>query len=291
MKLISFEWSSTRHIGILRDDGAVVDLAADPSLPTTMVEFVALGEKGLASAAALLETTDTIPLDAVRLVAPIRPRNNVMAIGKNYLSHVGEFSSSGFDAAERIPVPEDPIVFTKALSSIVGPTDAVDVSSDRTGTSDYEGELGVVIGPGGLRIAAEDAWDHVYGYTVINDMTVRALQRQHVQYFVGKSAASYCPMGPCIVTKDEIADIRTSWLRTQVNGEPRQAAQIADLIFDIPTLIEAISAAVLLEPGDVISTGTPAGVGIAHTPPIYLAPGDVVEVSIDGIGTLRNPMT
>lgn len=269
----------------------MVDLAADPSLPSTMVDLVALGEKGLAAAAAVAEAAGTVPSDAVRLLAPIRPRNNVMAIGKNYLAHVNEFSSSGFDASERAPVPDHPIVFTKALTSIAGPGDPVDVSADATGTSDYEGELGVVIGPGGLRIPAEEAGGHVYGYTVVNDLTIRALQRQHVQFFVGKSAATYCPMGPCIVTSEEIHDIDRAWLRTRVNGEERQAAPIADLIFDIPTLIEAISAAVRLEPGDVIATGTPAGVGIGMTPPTYLAPGDVVEVTIDGIGTLSNPMT
>jgi 2-keto-4-pentenoate hydratase/2-oxohepta-3-ene-1,7-dioic acid hydratase in catechol pathway len=290
VKLISFQRSSAPHIGVLRGDGAVVDLAADPSLPTTMVEFVALGDKGLASAASLVETADTVPLDSVRLLAPIHPRNNVMAIGRNYRSHIGEFSTSGFDAAERTPVPEHPIVFTKARSAIVGPEDGIDVSSDATGTSDYEGELAVVLGPGGIRIAADNAWDHVYGYTIINDVTIRALQRQHVQYFIGKSAATYCPMGPCIVTRDEIDDIRAAWLRTHVNGDERQAAPIADLIFDIPTLIDAISAAVRLEAGDVIATGTPGGVGIGRTPPMYLAPGDVVEVSIDGIGRLRNPV-
>lgn len=298
MRLVSFETTSDAaaatvtlpHIGVLRDDGSVVDLAADPSLPTAMVDFVALGEKGLAAAAAVAETAEPLPPEAVRLRAPIRPRNNVMAIGKNYLTHVGEFSSSGFDASERVPVPDHPIVFTKALSSIVGPDDPVEVSADTTGTSDYEGELGVVVGPGGIRIPAGEAWDHVYGYTIVNDLTIRALQRQHVQFFVGKSAATYCPLGPCIVTRDEIPDIRAAWLRTHVNGQQRQAAQIADLLFDIPTLIEAISHAVRLDPGDVIATGTPAGVGIGRTPPTYLEPGDVVEVSVDGIGTLRNPM-
>lgn len=290
MRLVSFERSATSHVGVLRDDGMVVDLAADPALPTTMVELIALGDKGMASATAVVESGEADPLHAVRLLAPVRPRNNVMAIGKNYAAHVREFSSSGFDASETTPVPEHPIVFTKALTSIVGPDDPVEVSSDRTNTSDYEGELGVVIGPGGIHIAAEDAWEHVYGYTIVNDVTIRALQRQHVQFFVGKSAETYCPMGPCIVTRDEIADIGAAWLRTRVNGEERQAAPIADLIFDIPTLIEAISAAVRLEPGDVIATGTPAGVGIGRTPPTFLTPGDVVEVTIDGIGTLRNPM-
>jgi 2-keto-4-pentenoate hydratase/2-oxohepta-3-ene-1,7-dioic acid hydratase in catechol pathway len=292
MRLITHLRASTPRIGVLRDDGTVVDLADDPSLPATMVELVALGEDGLARAAARAGSAGTVPVDveAVRLAAPIRPRNNVMAIGRNYRSHVGEFSRSGFDAAERTPVPEHPIVFTKALSSIVGPGDAIEVSADATGTSDYEGELAVVIGPGGIRIPARDAWRHVYGYTIVNDVTVRALQRRHVQYFVGKSAATYCPIGPCIVTRDEIDDIGAAWLRTRVNGEERQAAPIADLIFDIPTLIEAISASVRLEAGDVIATGTPGGVGIGRTPPVYLAPGDVVEVSVDGIGSLRNPV-
>jgi 2-keto-4-pentenoate hydratase/2-oxohepta-3-ene-1,7-dioic acid hydratase in catechol pathway len=275
---------------VLRPDGSVVDLAADPSLPTAMVDFVALGEKGLAAAASVVESAQPLAPDAVRLRAPIRPRNNVMAAGKNYLTHVKELSSSGFDASERTPVPEHPIVFTKALTSLVGPDDAVDVSADATGTSDYEGELAVVVGPGGIHIPADEAWDHVYGYTIVNDVTIRALQRRHVQYFVGKSAATYCPMGPCIVTRDEIADIRDAWLRTHVNGEQRQAAQIADLIFDIPTLIETISTAVRLDPGDVIATGTPSGVGLAHTPPTFLKPGDEVEITIDGIGTLRNRM-
>ena len=132
--------------------------------------------------------------------------------------------------------------------------------------------------------------EHVYGYTIINDVTARALQKQHVQFFIGKSPATFCPMGPAIVTSDEIADITEAWVRTTVNGEERQAAQVRDLIFDIPTLIEEISAAVRLEPGDVISTGTPAGVGIGKKPPMYLKSGDVIEVSVDGIGTLRNPV-
>ena len=131
---------------------------------------------------------------------------------------------------------------------------------------------------------------HVFGYTVVNDVTARALQAQHVQFFIGKSASTFCPMGPCIVTADEIDDITSARLRTTVNGELRQDARISDLIFDIATLIEAISAAVLLQPGDVIATGTPSGVGIGFDPPVYLQGADEVEVAIDGIGTLRNPV-
>ena len=230
-----------------------------------------------------------IPLSDVRLLAPLRPRNNIMCIGKNYREHAAEFAGSGFDASQQQAVPDHPIVFTKALSSVVGPGDPIDVSADTTGTSDFEGELAVVIGRGGRGIAAADAFVHVYGYTIVNDMTVREIQKRHVQFFLGKSAATYCPMGPALVTRDEVADVTALWVRTTVNGEERQAAPVSDLIFDIPSLIETISAWVELEPGDMIATGTPAGVGIGSTPPRYVRPGDVVEVTVDGLGTLSNP--
>lgn len=295
MKLVSFTKfngsAPTRlGIGVIRADGGVVDLAHDPSLPTAMVDFVALGASGLSAARRVLDDADAPSIDGATLLAPIRPRNNVMAVGKNYREHAKEFAESGFDASARTTVPEHPIIFTKALTSIVGPDEEITLSSDPTGTSDYEGELGVVIGPGGTKIAAADAWDHVYGYTVINDVTARAVQKRHVQFFIGKSAHTFCPMGPAIVTRDELPDITSAWLRTTVNGDERQAAQISDLIFDIPTVIAAISETVLLEPGDVIATGTPAGVGIGFDPPKYLQPGDVVKITIDGIGTLSNPV-
>jgi 2-keto-4-pentenoate hydratase/2-oxohepta-3-ene-1,7-dioic acid hydratase in catechol pathway len=288
MRLVSFTHHGRAGVGALTGTGQVVDFAADPDLPTTMLAFVAAGEPALRRAAALLAAGGGLSVADVRLRAPIRPANNVMCIGKNYVEHAHEFAQSGFDASQRQALPTHPIVFTKAVSSIAGPDDDVDVSADGTGTTDYEGELGVVIGRGGTRIRGDDAWEHVYGYTVINDLTVRELQKRHVQFFLGKSAAGYCPMGPAIVTREEIEDITAAWVRTRVNGEERQAAPVSDLIFSIPTLIEAISTSVLLSPGDVIATGTPAGVGIGFDPPRYLAPGDVVEVSVDGVGTLTN---
>jgi 2-keto-4-pentenoate hydratase/2-oxohepta-3-ene-1,7-dioic acid hydratase in catechol pathway len=290
VRLVTFAARGKTGIGVLGDDGSVVDLAADPALPATMVDLVSLGSEGLVAAASVADSAQAIPPGDVRLLAPIRPRNNVMAVGRNYRDHAGEFSASGFDASEKKMIPDHPIIFTKAASSIIGPGDAIDVANDPLGTSDYEGELGVVLGPGGTRISRAEAWDHVYGYTVVNDVTARELQRQHVQFFIGKSPATYCPMGPCIVTRDEIPDITSRVLTTRVNGDLRQEAKIADLIFDIPTLVESISAAVLIEPGDVIATGTPAGVGIGMDPPVYLRSGDVVEVSIDGVGTLVNPV-
>ncbi len=287
MKLITFR-SSDVGIGVI-DGDEVIPLAADPGLPTTMVDFVALGAEGLERAAALLASAPRLAVDDVRLLAPIRPRNNVMCVGKNYVDHAREFNSSGFDASAKQEVPEAPVIFTKALSSIVGPDDEVRVSDDHTATSDYEGELGVVIGSGGHKIAEPDAFDYVYGYTIVNDVTIRDLQKRHVQFFIGKSAATYCPIGPVLVTADEIADVGTLRVQTRINGELRQDAPVKDLIFHIPRLIASVSAAVRLEPGDVIATGTPAGVGIGFTPPRFLASGDVMEVTIDGIGTLTNP--
>ncbi len=289
MRLVTFEQDGRTGIGALVDDDkAVVPFAADPDLPTDMATFVAGGDALLARASDLVGRGAQVAADTVRLLAPVRPRNNVMCIGKNYVEHAKEFAGSGFDASQKQAVPEHPVVFTKALSAIVGPGDPIDVSADRTGTSDYEGELAVVIGRGGRGIAAADAWDHVYGYTVLNDMTVRELQKRHIQFFLGKSAATYCPMGPALVTRDEVPDVTRCWVRTSVNGEERQAAPVADLIFPIPALIEAISASVLLEPGDVIATGTPAGVGIGFAPPRYVVPGDEIVVSVDGVGTLTN---
>lgn len=287
MKLVTFRHAGGTGIGFL-DGDHVVPFSADPALPGTMAEFVALGAAGLQRAAAL--DAPRIPRSELQLLAPIRPRNNIMCVGKNYHEHAKEFAGSGFDASQKQVVPDEPVIFTKALSSLTDPGAPVHVSADGTGTSDYEGELAVVIGPGGHQIAEAAAWDHVYGYTIVNDVTIRALQRRHVQFFIGKSAHTYGPMGPVLVTADEIADVTALRLQTRVNGELRQDTSIKELIFDIPRLIAAISNAVLLEPGDVIATGTPVGVGLGFTPPKFLAPGDVVAVTIDQIGTLTNPM-
>ncbi len=164
------------------------------------------------------------------------------------------------------------------------------MGNDSTGSADYEGELAVVIGPGGRAISRSAAFDHVFGYTIVNDVTARQLQKRHVQFFIGKSVDTFCPMGPAIVTRDDMPDIGSAVLRTSVNGELRQEAPISDLIFDIPTLIATPSEAITLQPGDIIATGTPYGTGMAFDPPRFLRAGDVVEVSVDGIGTLRNPV-
>ena len=285
MKLVTYLSDGAAKPGALADDGSVIDLSF---VADSVLDIIGLGAQGAESAAAVVASgTSETP---ERLLAPLRPRNNIMAVGRNYHDHAQEFSDSGFDASEVKVIPDFPIIFTKALSSIIGTGDAIDLSYDPSNTSDYEGELGVVIGTGGTNILHADAMDHVFGYTVINDMTAREVQKRHVQFFLGKSPATYCPMGPCVVTADEIGDITKARLRTVVNGEMRQDSEISQLIFDIPTLIAAISETVMLEPGDVIATGTPVGCGIGFDPPVYLKSGDVVEVSVDGIGTITNPV-
>jgi 2-keto-4-pentenoate hydratase/2-oxohepta-3-ene-1,7-dioic acid hydratase in catechol pathway len=184
-------------------------------------------------------------------------------------------------------VPEDPIIFTKASNTIIGPGDVIPLHAGLTQQLDYEAELALVIGTRGTRIRRADAYRYVFGYTIANDVTARDLQLKHRQWFLGKSLDGSCPMGPYVVTADEVNAAALD-IRCWVNGELRQNANTRDLIFDIPTLIETISAGFTFEPGDIISTGTPAGVGIGFKPPKFLKTGDVVKIEIEGIGTLTN---
>ena len=183
-----------------------------------------------------------------------------------------------------------PVIFTKATTSVTGPGEPISASSDPSNSTDYEGELAVVIGRTGRNIAQTEAFDYVCGYTIINDVTARSLQQLHKQWFLGKSLDGFCPMGPCFITSDEIEDITTLNLSTWVNDELRQKACVKDLIFDIPTIIETVSSLFTIIPGDIIATGTPAGVGIGFTPPAFLKPGDKVVIEIDRIGVLENPV-
>ena len=234
---------------------------------------------------------ESVALSSVTVEAPIpRPARNVFCIGKNYREHAKEFAGSGFDASAQEVVPEAPVVFTKPPSAVIGPGQPIPSHLDPTNSVDYEGELTVVIGRGGRGIARADALSHVFGYTIINDVTARTIQHRHRQWVLGKGIDGFCPMGPVILTADEVPDPTALRLRTFVNGEKRQDAVVADLIFDIPTLIETISAGITLEPGDLIATGTPAGVGLGFSPPRFLRPGDVVRIEVDRIGTLENPV-
>jgi len=229
-------------------------------------------------------------LDGVKLAAPVGPlAKNVICVGKNYYDHAQEFARSGVDqSGDKQEVPEEPVVFTKATSSLADPFQEILASADPTHSVDYEGELGVVIGKTAKNAKRPDALDYVFGYTVVNDVTARTIQQRHKQWFLGKSLDGFCPVGPWLVTADEFGKPDAQELATYVNGERRQFARLRDMIFDVGATIEAVSACVTLEPGDLIATGTPAGVGIGFKPPRYLVPGDEVRVSIGGIGDLTN---
>jgi 2-keto-4-pentenoate hydratase/2-oxohepta-3-ene-1,7-dioic acid hydratase in catechol pathway len=239
---------------------------------------------------ALLEA---IALADVQVVAPLpKPRRNIFCVGKNYFAHAKEFAGSGFDSSAKSggDIPADPIIFTKVPESVVGPGAAVELPPASVSTAiDYEAELAVIIGKGGKGIAAKDAMAHVWGYTIVNDITARDWQSRHQQWHMGKSFDTFCPMGPYLVSADE-CDGSNTIVRCYVNGELRQNASTSDLIFDIPKLIETLSAGITLYPGDVIATGTPVGVGIGFKPPKYLVAADLVRVEIDGIGVLENPI-
>lgn len=233
---------------------------------------------------------DGQPLTEVKLLAPIdRPRRNLFCVGKNYHEHAKEFQHSGFDssAVNGETAPEAPVFFTKPASTITGPGDAIPSHADVTDCLDYEAELAIVIGKGGRNIKAANAMEHIFGYTIVNDVTARDLQKRHRQWFLGKGLDGFCPMGPYIVPADQI-DGQNLSIRCWVNGELRQSSNTRDLIFGLPTLIETLSAGITLEPGDVIATGTPAGVGIGFTPPRYLNVGDTVRIEVEGIGVLEN---
>ena len=232
------------------------------------------------------------PLAGLKLAAPVGPLpKNVMAVGKNYHDHAREFARSGFDqSGDKVEVPEFPVVFTKAVTSLADPGQGLPASADPSNSTDYEAELGVVIGRHCKNVKREDAYGVVFGYTVVNDATARTIQQRHKQWFLGKSLDGYCPVGPVLVTADEFGLPDQQEIAAYVNGERRQHAQLRDLIFDVPAIIAAITEFVPLEPGDLIATGTPAGVGIGFNPPKYLKAGDEVRISIGGIGDLINPV-
>jgi 2-keto-4-pentenoate hydratase/2-oxohepta-3-ene-1,7-dioic acid hydratase in catechol pathway len=230
-------------------------------------------------------------LSALKLKAPIPvPVRNIMCVGKNYREHAREFTASGFDSSASgaaDAIPEAPIIFTKVPQSVIGPEEPILYPTGVSDQLDYEAELAVIIGKPGRGISLESAMQHVWGYTIINDVTARDLQARHKQWFLGKSMDTFAPMGPWCVTADEV-DLGSGAIRCWVNGELRQEARFTDLIFDVPTLISTISAGISLVPGDIIATGTPAGVGIGFKPPRFLKKGDTIAMEVDGIGRLSN---
>jgi 2-keto-4-pentenoate hydratase/2-oxohepta-3-ene-1,7-dioic acid hydratase in catechol pathway len=226
------------------------------------------------------------PIERVRLYAPIpRPAKNIVCLGLNYASHMEETARA---RGRPVKIPEVPVFFTKAPTTVSGPADPIPWDRAVTEQVDYEVELGVVIGAGGRNISRDKALEHVFGYTVINDVSARDLQQRHMQWFKGKSLDGFCPMGPWLVTADEFGDPQHKRVSLRVNGVVKQSSTTASMIFSVAVIIEFLSRGMTLEPGDIISTGTPEGVGLGRTPPEYLQDGDLVEAEVEGIGVLRN---
>jgi 2-keto-4-pentenoate hydratase/2-oxohepta-3-ene-1,7-dioic acid hydratase in catechol pathway len=278
MHLITFLSSSGPVLGVLNNK------RVRPVPGMDMLELIRQGEAGLAKAAASTETE--LALSALTLLAPIpEPRRNIVCLGMNYAAHAAESLR-----AKSLPIkmPEVPVFFTKATTAVNTPFGDIPYDPGLTAKLDWEVELAVVIGKQGKNIPRGVAFDYVFGYTVLNDVSARDLQVSHQQFFKGKSLDGTCPMGPAIVTKDEVPDPHNLILRCWVNGELKQDSTTADLIFDIPALIEWLSRGMTLLPGDILSTGTPKGVGYARTPPEFLKVGDVVACEVEGIGRISN---
>lgn len=286
MRIATYLWGGQRNVGLVSADGTEIKpLALTKEQANkgvlTVIEMLARGEE----MPALVGTS--LPVSAVQLDAPIPlPRRNVFCIGRNYHAHAKELSATVFKDNDANP-ESWPIVFTKLPECVVGPFDDVLVPTEVTEQIDYEAELAIVIGKGGKNISRAEALGHIYGYTVVNDVSARDVQMRHQQWDLGKSFDTFCPMGPWIVTADELDGTKTR-VRCWVNGELRQEGPTENMIFDIPTLIETCSRGITLYPGDIIATGTPAGVGMGMKPPRYLKAGDVVRIEIDGLGVIEN---
>lgn len=289
MRFASYRSGKTQSYGLVSDDGVLDVPKLAPDLPPDLLSLVAAGPAGLdAVRRATARGGNVVPLSSLTLTAPIpRPGKNVFCVGRNYKEHVAE----GYRArGAETKLPEYPQFFTKPPTAVIGPDEPFFHDPAVTQRLDYEVELALIIGIAGRDIPRERAMDHIFGFTVLNDITGRDLQRRHDQWFKGKGLDRSCPMGPIVVTPDEIGDLGALELICRVNGEERQRSTVSQMIFDIPEIIAQLSAGLTLEPGDIIATGTPSGVGYAMDPPHYLTAGDVVECSIPGIGTLRTPI-
>jgi len=283
MKLITYQYNGQTGIGAVVEQG-VVSLSA---VASDMLGLIDMGAEGLAQAQAQVDGATTfIPLEAVKLLAPIpTPRRNVMCLGLNYAEHVEESSSA---RGQKTELPEYPVIFNKATTSVTGPYDDIPYDPAVSTQIDWEAELGVVIGRSGKNISADEAMEYVFGYTVINDISARDLQWNHKQFFKGKSLDGACPMGPWIVTADELGDPHNLNIACRVNGVAKQESNTRHMIFKVPATLVHLSNGMTLIAGDVIATGTPSGVGFARKPPEFLKPGDEVECEIEGVGLIRN---
>ncbi len=299
MRLATIRHGGDFECAAILTDGSALRLAAaaraasiDGSAFASLQRLIEAGPDGLKAIQKLIDmgkstAGSVVPAGAFSLAAPLpRPSKNIFCVGRNYAEHIAE----GERAQNiKVGITEHPVFFTKPPTAVVGPGENVPLFHTVSQQIDYEVELALVIGKPGRNIPREKVFEHIWGYTIVNDVTARDVQRRHGgQYFKGKGLDGSCPMGPWIVTADALPDPSNLAIRLRVNGELRQNGNTSAMIFDIPTLIASLSEGLTLEPGDVLATGTPSGVGYAMTPPNFLKHGDVVECEVEGIGTLSN---
>ena len=285
MKLVTYRFENTQRVGVLTQDETAI-LPLDYSDMNTLIETASPAD--LRSAASAAERAGVqVPLAEVELLAPIpRPRQDILCLGMNYKDHADEAAQYNAEAFTK----EKPVAvyFSKRVSQAVAPEGDIERHADLVERLDYEVELGVILGKAARNVKAEEAGDYIFGYTVLNDVSARDVQTSHKQWYFGKSLDGFTPMGPCIVTADEIAFPPALDISSTVNGEPRQHSNTRLFLTGIPALLEELTAGMTLLPGTIIATGTPAGVGMGFDPPKFLNTGDVVECTIQGIGTIRN---
>lgn len=297
MKFVTAEFDGEVFVGLVDGDAARIlplGKAAEKKdgrndIPSTMQECIFQGDSFIQKVMSLQAWAKNgeadelfIPLDSVKLFAPIpKPSKNIFCVGKNYAEHAIEMGSKD-------DIPEHIMVFTKAPTTVIGHNETVLNHQNITEQLDYEGELAIIIGKKGRGISIEEALEYVFGYTIINDITARDLQTRHKQFFIGKSLDTTCPMGPWIVHASSVNHPNKLDIQTMVNGEIRQKSNTENFIFSIEEIISVLSQGMTLEPGDIIATGTPAGVGKGFKPPRYLKPGDAIEIKVEKLGTLYN---
>ena len=292
MRFVTFKKNNNIRVGLEILNKGIIDVnKANNNLPNDLNNIIKKYSE-FENQIQNINNTQNIhySIDEVKLLSPIPvPVRDIICVGKNYAKHAKEVQKSSFSTLqEKKHVPNELIIFNKATTSVIGPNDKIELINDRTNTTDYEGELGVVVGKRSKNIKYSNATDIIFGYTIINDVTARKLQNNHKQWFIGKSPDTYCPMGPCIITKDEIENIKNIKIQTTVNGETRQSGIVKDMIFNISTIIEILTKSMTLVEGDIIATGTPSGVGIGFDPPKFLKSGDKIKISVDSIGILEN---
>lgn len=278
---VAYEDSQGRaKIGHLNlDEGKISPMAMASGAPVNNLYQIIELENNVVPAG------EAVALDSVKLLPPINGRD-ILCVGKNYTAHAQEFNKSGYDASDKVDQPSHPVIFTKRSTSIVASGHDIYPHPNFTQSLDYEGEIGVIIGKPGFAIDEKNAMDYVWGYTIINDVTAREKQRDHKQFYIGKSADTFCPMGPIAVPAAQLPKVLR--VQTYVNGQKRQDGTTEDLIFSVANLVKTLSEGITLQPGDVLATGTPAGVGFGQDPPAFLKPGDTVEVTVTGLGRLTN---